>query len=425
MSQTVLVADDSETIRKVVKLALKVAPFEVVSVGSGEETLQHADGNTALIVLDYHFPNASGYQIAQQLKQQPATADVPIIMLAGNYHGFDEQKARSAGVDTIIPKPFDTDTLLDAIVAATSVSKKALVKRQKGAPKTQSPMSGDVGAPSAKAPGASGSGKPTGRIRGKEPARGGDSGGNQPRMRTPGDDSSSDRQGSGGARRRQPSASQSGGGLNESSNPRRRGSGGSPAQSNNPQQSSPPQSGGDSGGVELDIDLDDEEESPEPAAQGSGSSPRFQSPSGSEEPAQAGNAGGARRRPVTTPESQAGSKPDNPRSGGSGNARMPSSGGQSGSGQKPDGGSGGGTPGGVNLDEDELNERIETYVKEVVRDELPKILRKVMGEVFQDRVLPKLVEHGRQQVESLIGDQLDERIHEEVRVQLDQLLEEL
>ncbi|MFB6350734.1 MAG: PleD family two-component system response regulator, partial [Bradymonadaceae bacterium] len=237
MSQTILVADDSQTIRKVVRLALKVAPFEVVSAESGQRALQKAQQGSALVVLDYHFSDAKGAEVARQIP-----ANVPILMLAGDRHDFDEQRAREAGVNRIIPKPFSTDTLLDAIVATTGVSKKALVKRQKDAPISRTPLTGKgAGGPSADAPttggpggmggmeaqassGGGGGGR-GGGARMPTPDEGGDSGGaSQPRMRTP--DGDQDGSSSGSSPRRADSRGQ----QSASSGSRRR-SGGEQAQS--------------------------------------------------------------------------------------------------------------------------------------------------------------------------------------------------
>jgi CheY-like chemotaxis protein len=129
MSQTVLVVDDSKTIRNVVSMALKVAPFETVGAGSVKEALKAIGDDTAMVLLDYHLPEVSGYEICRRLKDHEQTAGIPIVMMAGSAHGFDEEKAHQAGADRIIPKPFNTDTLLDAVVAATGTSKKSLVKR--------------------------------------------------------------------------------------------------------------------------------------------------------------------------------------------------------------------------------------------------------------------------------------------------------
>jgi CheY-like chemotaxis protein len=129
MSQTVLVVDDSKTIRNVVSMALKVAPFDTVGAGSVQEALKAIGDDTAMVLMDYHLPEVSGYELCRRLKDHEQTAGIPIVMMAGSAHGFSEEKAHQAGADRIIPKPFNTDTLLDAVVAATGTSKKSLVKR--------------------------------------------------------------------------------------------------------------------------------------------------------------------------------------------------------------------------------------------------------------------------------------------------------
>ena len=76
------------------------------------------------------------------------------------------------------------------------------------------------------------------------------------------------------------------------------------------------------------------------------------------------------------------------------------------------------------MSRDELEAMIKEEVKNTVRDELPGLLRNVMGEVFQQRVLPKLLKHGEERIQATLREELDTRITQQVRAELERLLAE-
>lgn len=122
MSQTVLVADDSKTIRQIVEMALKASAWEVVGVGSAQQVMQAARQSPSVILLDYYMPDGSGYDVCRALKEDAATRQIPIVMLGGTYQSFDEGRARASGADAVLMKPFKTDALLDALESAQSAA---------------------------------------------------------------------------------------------------------------------------------------------------------------------------------------------------------------------------------------------------------------------------------------------------------------
>lgn len=115
MSQTVLVADDSKTIRQIVEMALKASPWEVVGVDTAQQAMQAARQRPTVILLDYYMPDGSGYDVCRALKEDAATRQIPIVMLGGTYQSFDESRARACGADVVLMKPFKTDALLNAL----------------------------------------------------------------------------------------------------------------------------------------------------------------------------------------------------------------------------------------------------------------------------------------------------------------------
>lgn len=114
----ILVADDSVTIQKVIALTFADEPFEVQSVGNGAEALELMKSYTPDIVLaDVIMPQMNGYELCRAVKQQDASAGIPVLLLAGTFEAFDEGEAKSVGADDYITKPFESGELIDKVKA--------------------------------------------------------------------------------------------------------------------------------------------------------------------------------------------------------------------------------------------------------------------------------------------------------------------
>lgn len=110
MSRTILLADDSLTIQKVVELTFMEEDFDVVSVSDGDRARAKLEELTpALVIADVHMPGASGYEVCRQVKA--THPGVPVLLLVGTFEIFDEEEARSAGADGHLKKPFDSQEL--------------------------------------------------------------------------------------------------------------------------------------------------------------------------------------------------------------------------------------------------------------------------------------------------------------------------
>jgi twitching motility two-component system response regulator PilG len=113
---TILVVDDSPTIRKVVSLILSRRGFEVLVAENGLEAL--AQMNTtmpSLIFLDITMPRMDGYQLCKIIRNKAQTKTIPIVMLTAKDGFFDKVKGRMAGASGYITKPFNAPQLLDAV----------------------------------------------------------------------------------------------------------------------------------------------------------------------------------------------------------------------------------------------------------------------------------------------------------------------
>jgi len=113
---TVLVVDDSPTIRKVVELTLKREQIRVLGAADGLSALAMvADEKPDLVLLDIMLPRMDGYQICQIIRRNKDYKKLPIIMLSGKDGLFDRVRGRLAGSSEYITKPFDPNELVRVV----------------------------------------------------------------------------------------------------------------------------------------------------------------------------------------------------------------------------------------------------------------------------------------------------------------------
>ncbi len=117
-ARRVLVVDDSETIRRSAEIFLRLTGMEVILATDGFDGLSKiSDYNPDLILVDIMMPKLDGYQMCQIVKQHPAHAKTPVIMLSSKDGVFDRARGRIAGSDQYLTKPFTRDGLLAAVNA--------------------------------------------------------------------------------------------------------------------------------------------------------------------------------------------------------------------------------------------------------------------------------------------------------------------
>ncbi|GCE47865.1 chemosensory pili system protein ChpA (sensor histidine kinase/response regulator) [Thermosporothrix hazakensis] len=127
MNKSVMIIDDSPTVRKIVEVCLRRAGFRVISFPDGVEALralttEQLDRLPDLIILDIDLPKMNGYEVARYLKSKPALSRTPIMMLTRHNGVVDRLKARLAGVHTYLSKPFTTHTILSAVNACIGLT---------------------------------------------------------------------------------------------------------------------------------------------------------------------------------------------------------------------------------------------------------------------------------------------------------------
>lgn len=110
MTRTILLADDSVTIQKVIELTFMDEDYEVVAVGNGDDALEKLDEMTPdFVIADVHMPGASGYDVAKHSKS--LRPEVPVLLLVSTFEPFDEEAAEKSGCDAFLKKPFDSQEL--------------------------------------------------------------------------------------------------------------------------------------------------------------------------------------------------------------------------------------------------------------------------------------------------------------------------
>jgi CheY-like chemotaxis protein len=107
--RTLLLADDSPTVQKVVSLTFGDEGFRVITVGTGEQALAELERGVPDVVLaDVHMPVPNGYELCARIKRDERTRGVPVMLLVGSFEPFDEAEARKSGADEVLTKPFQS-----------------------------------------------------------------------------------------------------------------------------------------------------------------------------------------------------------------------------------------------------------------------------------------------------------------------------
>jgi CheY-like chemotaxis protein len=104
---TVLVCDDEPVLRMLVRATLNLGDYTVVEARDGDEALERIrSDHPDLIVLDMMMPGRSGGDVLLELREDPATAQTPVIMLTARAQSSDRRAMDHAGADRYLTKPF-------------------------------------------------------------------------------------------------------------------------------------------------------------------------------------------------------------------------------------------------------------------------------------------------------------------------------
>lgn len=118
MAATLLLADDSVTIQRVIELTFATEDVRVVAVTDGRAALEWLrEGRPDVVLADVGLPGVDGYELTTAIKGMPALARVPVLLLTGAFEPIDEGLARSCGCDGVLVKPFEPQQLVTMVKA--------------------------------------------------------------------------------------------------------------------------------------------------------------------------------------------------------------------------------------------------------------------------------------------------------------------
>jgi two-component system chemotaxis response regulator CheY len=116
MAQTILVIDDSASLRQVVAMALKGAGYEVLQAGDGQAALALLDGRQiGMAICDINMPRMNGIEFLKAAKALPAYRFMPVLMLTTESQQAKKDEGKAAGAKAWMTKPFSPSSLLNAV----------------------------------------------------------------------------------------------------------------------------------------------------------------------------------------------------------------------------------------------------------------------------------------------------------------------
>lgn len=117
MQRRILIVDDEDDIREVAQLSLEMmGGWEVVSASSGAEALRRAEADRPdAILLDVMMPEMDGPSTVRQLRENPATREIPVVLLTAKVQPADHQRFTDLAVSGVLSKPFDPLRLADDV----------------------------------------------------------------------------------------------------------------------------------------------------------------------------------------------------------------------------------------------------------------------------------------------------------------------
>ena len=112
----ILVADDEIHIVQVVAIKLRNNGFEVITARNGQEAFELASSEKPdLIVTDFQMPAMTGLELIENLRSQPDTSDIPVIMLTARGFAIEEEEKQSLNIAACLSKPFSPRELLQSV----------------------------------------------------------------------------------------------------------------------------------------------------------------------------------------------------------------------------------------------------------------------------------------------------------------------
>ena len=123
MEKTVLVVDDSTTIRQVISFCLKEAGYQVIEAVDGVDALSKCANNQIdLLLTDLHMPNMSGFELVKEVRASNKHKFIPILVISTESQIATKEEGKSIGVTGWFVKPFEPEQLIKVIKKVLPVS---------------------------------------------------------------------------------------------------------------------------------------------------------------------------------------------------------------------------------------------------------------------------------------------------------------
>ena len=116
MPRTLLLADDSVTIQKVVGISFANEDVRLLTVDNGDDAIARVrEAKPDAVLADVVMPGKNGYEVCEAIKSDPALRHIPVLLLTGTFEAFDAERAKLAGADGFVTKPFEAQLLVDRV----------------------------------------------------------------------------------------------------------------------------------------------------------------------------------------------------------------------------------------------------------------------------------------------------------------------
>ena len=114
--QLILIIEDNEKNMKLMRDLLRYEGYEPLGTDTAEEGLRLAEQRApALILMDIGLPGMNGFEALKRLRENPATATIPVMAVTASVMTQDQEKIMAAGFDAFQKKPLDIDEFLEAL----------------------------------------------------------------------------------------------------------------------------------------------------------------------------------------------------------------------------------------------------------------------------------------------------------------------
>jgi CheY-like chemotaxis protein len=151
MGKTLLLADDSVTIQKVVGISFASEDIAITTVDNGDDALTKAKELRPDVVLaDVVMPGKSGYEVCEAIKADAELRHIPVLLLTGTFEAFDEERSKRVGASGHIAKPFEAQTLVGRVKELLAQTPSEAPAVPEAAPSPEAALSPEV-APSPEA----------------------------------------------------------------------------------------------------------------------------------------------------------------------------------------------------------------------------------------------------------------------------------